>query len=315
MIVPVNLLLRARWAAILWCTICSAPIAAQEAVRTSAAPSAETYRLRIENIQYGRIELSLDAGKHYLLVGRVVHAATAPIVEASAKPGKIVRSSSEGIALSALAGQVLKLRPEPSAASHEPVKDYDIVTNIPAARPLWGKYAAPAGSTVQLQPDGHEPGDFPEGYALGAADRLVICAALPLPDPPIGVGLPAQTDSERKTAFTHALRAAFESLAAEYRDSAVTRATAEKRKVASGILTLRPTLQPDEPDPVTAITYSIDDVTVCARTTAPYLFGWDTSTVNDGEHVIEVRALNAAGGVITKTRYLVVVKNSKDAAQ
>jgi Bacterial Ig domain len=314
MIVPVNRIFGAAITAIirLGLLCCVSACAFAQARPNGSEP--ESYRLRIENIQFGRIEISMDAGKHYLLIGRVLHAATAMAQEAAASAGSVVRSSQEGLAFSPVAGQVLKLRPAPAAGGIEKAKDSEIISNIAATRPLWSRYLAPAKSTVQNQPEGHDPGDFIEGYVPSTTDRFLITASLPLPDPPIGVGLPVQTEAERKTSFNHALRAAMESIAADYRDTAVARAVADKRKVTSGTLSLHPNISPDEPDPITAITYAIDDTTVCARTTPPYLFGWDTTSVPDGEHVIEVRALNAAGGVITRTRYLIVVKNAKDPA-
>ncbi len=331
MIVPVNTQITNLFTAFRACILtCAALVllpggapSAQVTVSTptvvAATAGTESYRLRFENIQYGRVEVSLDAGKTYLLIGRVTHAAAIFAQEKATDPGGVVlRSSAEGIAFSGPTGQVLKLRPQPPTGARtgpqakSADKESEIVTSISAQRGLWSKFLAPAGSAVQLQMDGHEPGPFPDGYTMQAGDRYLVTVALPLPAPPIGVGLPPQTEQERKIQYAHALRAQFESMAAEYKETVVSRALAEKRKVVAGTLTLRPGIAPDEPDPVTAVTYAVDELPVCARTTPPYLFAWDTTSVSDGEHVIEVRALSAAGTVITHTRYLVVIKNTKD---
>ena len=228
----------------------------------------------------------------------------------------MLRGSSEGIAFAVSPQFALKIRPAAStvigarSVSLSSTAAAEIVTSIGSDKALFGKFLPPAGSKVLLQATSHSPGPFPEGYSVSAADSFVVLAEIVAPAP---FGPPAQTDAERAVALQHSLRALFESMAADYRDGAMQRAVADKRKVVAGTLTLRPNLPPDEPDPITAITYAIDDGdnVVCARTTAPYLFAWDTSTVSDGEHVVEVRGLSANGNVITRTRYLVVINNHK----
>lgn len=277
----------------------------------------ETYRLRVENVQYGRVEVSLDAGQHFILLGRVMHAATVPAADKTAlKSGELLRSSEDGLAVSISPGFAVKIRPvQPAGAvstkSGPKTRDAEIITTLSTDRGIFAKLLPLPGSPAMLQLPDHSPGAFPEGYSLSQSDAIVIVASLTTP-PPILVGpeLP-QNEAERATVWKHATRALFESIAASYNETAISRAMAEKRKVVSGTLNLKPTLPTDEPDPITAITYAIDEVVVCARTTAPYLFGWDTGTVNDGEHVIEVRALSASGNVITRSRYLVVINNKK----
>ncbi len=279
----------------------------------------ETYRMRVENALYGRVEVSLDAGKNYILIGRVLRPATNVVPDRKAvQAGVILRGSSEGIAFAVSPQFELKIRPAPSqpigtgSASLSAAAAAEIVTSISPDKPIFGKYLPPVGSQVMLQTLSHSPAPFPDGYSLSATDSFVVVADIA---PPLPAGPPTQTDADRAIAFQHALRALFESMAADYRDGAIQRAVADKRKVAAGVLTLRPNLPPDEPDPITAITYAIDDGdnVVCARTTAPYLFAWDTNTVTDGEHVVEVRGLSANGNVITRTRYLVVINNHKSA--
>ncbi len=274
----------------------------------SPAATAETYRLRVENELYGRVEASFDGGKSYILLGRVTHPSTAVVSDASVSPGSVLRASSEGIAATTCAGSIIKIRPALAAASAAATrqKDVEIITSLSSSKGVFAKLLPPVGSTVLLHRPEHTPGPFPEGYTLSPGDALVVVVSIPPPGPVsdvIGAG--------REITWQHSVRAQLESIAAEYSESAIIRAESEKRKVTSGTLTLRPNLSPDEPDTVLAVTYLIDDIPVCARTTAPYLFGWDTTTVSDGEHVIEVRALSSSGSVITRTRYLIVVKNSK----
>ena len=304
--------------------VCSVSGSALNCQVVASAPNSsdvnESYRLRVENALYGRVEASLDGGKTYILLGRVIRPATSEAPDRTAsQTGVMLRGSSEGMAFAVSAGFAVKLRPAyaASTAGRSGLQlsgaAAEIVTSISADRGLFGKLLPPAGSKVMLQTPSHNPGSFPEGYSVSATDAFVIIADLPTP---ASVGGPTvQTDSERTITFRHSLRALFESIAADYREGATQRAVADKRKVAAGTLTLRPNLPPDEPDPITAVTYSIDDGdnVVCARTTAPYLFAWDTTSVTDGEHVVEVRGLSANGSVITRTRYLLVINNHKAA--
>src|SRR5579859_6491644 len=54
--------------------------------QNEAAPatSVETYRLRVQNFLYGRVEVSVDGGRHYLLLGRVRHPAISAAPDSSA---------------------------------------------------------------------------------------------------------------------------------------------------------------------------------------------------------------------------------------
>jgi hypothetical protein len=265
------------------------------------------------------VEASLDGGKSYILLGRVAKPATAAAPDKKAiMPGVLLRGSSEGMAFAVAGGFALKILPisagltRARSASVSSSLAGEIVTSVSSERGVFGKLAPPAGSRVMLQALSHLPGPFPDGYSVSAADSFVILADLPLPQI---VGPTIQSDADRAVLFEHSLRALFESIAADYRNSAIQRAVADKRKVVSGTLRVRPNLPENEPDPITAITYAIDDGdnVVCARTTAPYLFDWDTSSVKDGEHVIEVRGLSANGNVITRVRYLVVINNHEPA--
>lgn len=291
-----------------------------------AGSSHETYRLRVENARYGRIEVSLDGGANYLLLGRVSHPAKSAAPDRSAtRVGLVLRGSIEGFAFAVAPGFAIKIMPAPPASSNlrgttarsgsGGGSSAEIVTSILPERGLFGKLLPPAGCKVLFQAPSHTPGPFPEGYSASQTDAFVVIAEIPTSaaafGPPQQADTTSDADKNARIAFEHGVRALFESIALQYRESAIPRAITEKRKVVAGTLTLRPNLPPDEPDPITAVTYAIDDNVVCARTTAPYLFGWDTTSVTDEEHVVEVRGLSANGSVITRVRYLVVINNHK----
>ncbi len=290
------------------------------AAQLAAKDLSETYRLRVENILYGRVEVSIDGGTNYFTVGRVLHPSTAPMPDKTSKEaGSVLRGSSEGFAFGVAPQFAMKIRPSqpPSVLSRTgKAADAEIITTVGAEKGLFTKLLPIAGSRVMFNTAGHTAGGFPETYSVSTSDIFTVVVSLPLPAVTASPALGASTspsDAERLVAFQHAVRAQFESVAAEYHDGAIQRAVSARRKVASGTLTIRPSLPADEPETVTAVTYAVDETVVCARTTSPYLFAWDTTSVSDDEHVVEVRALNSNGTVITKLRYLVVINNHKTA--
>lgn len=293
--------------------------------RVPAAPSVttvkETYRLRIRNALYGAVEVSVDGGVHYLLLGRVLHPATQPATDRTAtEVGTVLRGGGVGLAFGVAPGQCVKLRPyapvaptgtgpkKGTPAVHPSTSETSaIVTNLEPEKGIFADLLPPAGSRVLLAIGMDPPKRFPDDYTISAADTFLIKVELP---PPSNVHATDQTEGERVTAWRHAVRAQFESLATAYSEGATARAKAERRKVVSGTLTLKPNLPPDEPDPIRAIAYAIDEDVVAARTSPPYLYDWDTREATDGEHVVEIRALNQNGSVITRVRALVVVHNA-----
>ena len=94
-----------------------------------------------------------------------------------------------------------------------------------------------------------------------------------------------------------------------YTTQSIARARQERRSIVSGTLNLKAKLPEGEPDPIAYVTYAIDSRMVSTQNVAPFTFDWDTRQTTDGEHVVEVRALNRNGHMITQKRALVVVQN------
>ena len=80
----------------------------------SVSDSKETYRLRVESAVYGRVEVSFDAGQHYILLGRVTRAAVAPLADkAAVRAGEVVRSGALGISIAVAAGLTITISARP----------------------------------------------------------------------------------------------------------------------------------------------------------------------------------------------------------
>ena len=300
------------------------PTAAQEAASGARTSAGESYRLRVENTQFGRIEVSSDAGRHYLLIGRVLRPATTTLADKTAiVPGIVVRTAPTGITLSAAPGRILRLRPADSLAGSAPqaqgrprVRTAEpvgaaIVTNLAPGSGVLGELAPRSGSVVSLQTERAGLADLPGDYVPSVNDVLVITAA----QAPAGKSEPANRVNPASTDSTHKnLRDRLEALARAYAEGAVARAEAENRTVASGFFKLNAKLPAGEPVPIAFVTYAIDGDLVAAENVAPFTYTWDTRRTGNGEHVVEVRALDAAGNPITSTRALVAVHNEATAS-
>ena len=299
---------------------------AQEDPNVPPAPSVtsvkETYRLRVENALYGRVEISLDSGIHYTVLGRVVHPATLSLVDKTAmQAGAVLRGGSFGLAFAIAPGECLKLLPAPPAPTVKPGKTVKttssrppafeasaIGTNLAVNQGIFGDLLPTVGSTVQVASGLRSPATFWRDYAPSQEDSFLIQVQLPIP--PQAPNAPAQTEGDRASAWRETIRKRVETAANAYAAGALARAQAENRRVVSGVVTLRPKLPAGEPDPITAVSFAVDNDIVADRTIAPFTYEWDTHHVPDGEHLVEVRALNRSGNTITRVRTLVVVHNT-----
>lgn len=271
----------------------------------------ETYRLRVQNTEYGRIELSADGGLTYALIGRVRRPAAATLADRSAGvPGVVLRGKSKGVAFTVGTGRIVKLSPESRSFSGRPANGFhlpapilpsEMTTNLPPTSALFRDLAPPIGTEVRLQTAPTMLAGLTANHVLSSDDVFVFI-----------VSLPAKGAHQEVTSSD--VGALIATLGRAYADSAVTRARTEGRLVASGTLTLNAKLPYGEPDPIVAVTYSIDDDLLAAQNVGPYSFNWDTRRVPDGEHVVGIDALNRNGRLITHARALVVVANGKRAA-
>ncbi len=295
---------------------CAAQDEAPAAPDTAVATSRDTYRLRVENAQFGRIEVSVDGGERFLLIGRVTKPATLAAPDPlSRESGYIVRSSGDGIAFAVAAGQVLKLLPVGDTPPRGKVPDCAILTDIKVRTGIFGECLPPVGAEA-LQEVGRSPWRrYPDG--LTPTDETVFAFVVTLPSvhgaaDPVAVSQssPAAAPDPALLAKLAEVRKRLAETSEQYAGSAMARARDTKRPVLSGIVALRAKLPVGEPEPIAAVTYSIDGDIVSAQNTFPAAYGWDTARVPNGEHVVEVRALSKYRTVITRVRTLVVVDNA-----
>lgn len=281
--------------------------------------SGEAYRLRVENREYGGISLSADGGLHYTLIGRVTRPASTVALDREAQAtAQVVRGGGMGFAFAVNLGQSLKLRPlgvsAPTGAKRTQAmsfasEPFSILTNLAPRTGLFGDLLPPAGARVKLESDGGFQHGFPTPYQPSLEDAYVFF-----------VTLPAQGTEEEKRrreegtrqgtkVQAHSIQESIAALGQAYTAQSLARARQEHRAVVSGVLHLQARLPEGEPDPIDYVTYSIDGRAVSQQNVKPFSYDWDTRRADDGEHVVEVRALNRNLHVVTYKRTLVVVQN------
>ncbi|MDE2126163.1 MAG: hypothetical protein KGJ62_06205 [Armatimonadetes bacterium] len=286
---------------------CTAVALAGLAIAGAAAAAAQTatktplpaLRIRIHNSLFGAIEASSDGGEHWRLIGRVMRPANATVVDKAAHGvGVLSRSGRFGgavcighqYAFYLLPGEdSMKLARE--SALHSESQNASIITNLPARHSLFGSLMPPAGSSVELQRDGHVI-PIPDPYTPGTGDQLVVEC------PPPGSTPAAVADAARLTA-----------VADRYASSAEQRAKVAGYPVVHGTLTIHANLPSDPRHELAAVMFAIDGQSVSAQNAAPFIYRWDTTAATNGEHVVEAQGLDNAGAVVTRRRDLVVVEN------
>ena len=275
---------------------------------TALAMSRETYRLRVENAKYGRIELSIDGGEHFVLVGRVLKPAAVATPGADAEhPGSVVRSSGDGFAFGVAPGQIIKILPDTNVARRGKLPGSAITTDIKPHTGIFGEDCPPLG-TAALQQPGHGAWRvFPNGFTPSEDDWFGF--VIPVPEVRGIAAVATAPPDPAVLARLTATRKRLAALADDYASQAIARARAGKRDIVSGLVILRAKLPSGEPEPITAVTYSIDGDIVSAQNTLPSTYGWNTARVSNGEHVIEIRALSKYATVVTRVRVLVLVSN------
>ncbi|HEV2471629.1 MAG TPA: hypothetical protein VGS41_03125 [Chthonomonadales bacterium] len=289
--------------ALLAALLFAAPGSLAACLPQTAAPN-ELYRVRIENRQFGRLEVSLDGGDHYLLIGRVLQPASSSSASSAAHSAGVVLSAGQrSLCFSAGSGRALKISADSRVtatgkrdlAGSVPRPD-TLQTNLAPGTGLFGAFLPRAQTEVELEMGGHVPEPIPPLYAPASGDVFVI--------------LVAQTNGQSSIETSRpALNEELQSLAKRYSEGAVRRARLYHNRIVSGILTLNARLPEGEPDPIQAVTFRVDDDLLAVCNVAPYSYPWDTRRAVNGEHVVEIQAVDAHNTLVTHATALVVVEN------
>jgi hypothetical protein len=278
-----------RAALALACLLSLISPAAARAQQEDGSPSpetlpAETLRLRIVNAPLGPVEASADRGKSWFLVARVLRPASQSAPGAALNLPSVERASPQGIAFGIGGKRLLRLVPDTPAARRDLAA---IVVNVKSGDPLFTNLLPPVGAAVQQEVN-RRPLPLISGYAPRENDVLQILAAR------------SDTPTDRLPSL---LREAAES----YRQAALARLRAQGKSPTTGTLTVVARLHPTEKPAM--VTFHLDGNMIAMLNRSPFTLRWNTRDWPNGEHLLEVRALDANGAVLTSTRTLVVVDN------
>jgi hypothetical protein len=244
----------------------------------------ESYRLRLVNTLYGPVEVSADQGVTWRLIGRVVHQAVDLAPAAPSSKVAVQRSTAQGMALGVGGGKYLRLLPDSPAARKDPTA---IVVNAKPSSPLFSSLLPPVDAPIQ-QMVGRTVVSIPDRYAPQEGDVLLITVAKPDLKPG-SASLLVQDAAEK------------------YQQAAVERLRTVNKKPANGTLTVNANLPPGEK--VSVVTFHLDGTVVGILNNPPYTIRLNTTIWSNGEHLIEVRALDSNGGTLSRKKTLVVVDN------
>ncbi|HLI49860.1 MAG TPA: Ig-like domain-containing protein [Chthonomonas sp.] len=278
-------------------TLCSA-------VKLTAQPATDdsvpTYLLRVTNALYAPVEISVDGGKTFLVIGRVIRCASMVGADVTARQaGRVIRSGHEGVAISLGGERILKLLPQPAVAKAH-LEPWAIYTNIAEGKGVFGTLVPPVGTKVLLPLSALNTA---VAYSPQVGD--VFEFTVERMPPPFFEPSAANRLNDWKMQIAQAIQA----MANDYAAGAVARAQAEHRLIVSGFLTLKAKLPEGEPDPIEFVRFLVDGAVVQLTNVPPFTYKWDTRSVADGEHVVEIDALDKNGKLITQASALIVVQN------
>lgn len=297
-----------------------APLHIGSATPAQTVPNGPTgsslrYSARVENRRFGRIEMRASEDSAWVLVGRVMRPATATASSrAASRTGLVNLANSRQIEFSVGQGKTLTLAalrrsgvPSHRAGIGATAADTGsgaaagtVATNLPAGAGLFGSLLPAKGSEAQLVMGDGAPTPFPDGYSPSGDDVFQFTVTCPA----------ATRMASARPVGSQSLSAQIEQLGRRYSETAVVRGKRSGLRIVSGMLTLVAKLPSGEPDPIQAVTFAVDDDLVEVRNVAPFQYKWDSTRVDNGEHVVEIRAISARNAVITQARALIVVRNT-----
>ena len=251
----------------------------------SAQAASELYALRITNTLYGPVEISVDQGATWTLVGRVAKPAVDRAPGAGTNLPAVERASPSGLAFGVGKRKFVRLLPDSPVNRRDPCA---VVVNVPFTAALFKDLLPGSGSPVR-EVLNRRPIPLPADYMPQDGDQLEITAL--------------QSSIPREK-----LAAIVKDAGERYQDAALARVRAAGRKPTSGLLTITCTPAPGEmPE---AVTFLLDGAVMAILNRAPFSYRFDTRTWTSGEHLVEVRGLNANGASFTQKKALIVVQNT-----
>jgi hypothetical protein len=186
------------------------------------------------------------------------------------------------------AGNRRQVRVLPDAPANRKVEGA-ILLNVPATAAVFKDFLPPPKSPVRIVPlTRSEAIPLPEAYYPKEEDVLEFVA-------------PRTPSTPDKLAIYAKDAADF------YLQRTMAKLRAAGRSPVAGTLMVSAKLKPgDQPN---AVTFLHEGDVAGIMNTPPFTMRWNTKEWPDGEHLVEVRALDKGGGILSRSKALVVVQN------
>ena len=248
----------------------------------SPAAGSPRLRIRIANTQYGAVDVSIDDGATWRLVARVM----TPALDFAPGPSTlptVQRLSERELVFGVGSMRALTVAP---GSPKRPRSRSTVILNAGLECGIFGVLAPPVGSPVQLV-QGRALIPFYQDYTPADGDVFVITA---------------ESSSANAAMAARALRDA----ALAYQADA--RRRYQSKPISGNLTVTGRTVAGEGP---TTVAFFVDGEWRGATNVAPYRMKWDTHQWSDGEHLIEIRARDAADTVTSRTKTLVFVENTR----
>jgi hypothetical protein len=232
------------------------------------------------------VEVSTDEGKTWTLFSRVQKAAQSPAEGGAFVTPSIERAGGNGIAFSIGGRRLVRILPDLPANYKN---GSAIVVSNTSSAGIFKEMLPPIGASVR-QVIAKREVDLPADYIPRDGDIFVIRA--------VQSALPPDKLAEQ-----------IKSLGARYNEAIANRLRAQGKKPTNGTLTVTVNLAAGEK--LSALTYYLDGEVVAIQNQPPFQLKLDTRRWPNGEHVLEARAVDTNGAVVTQKKTLLFVENTE----
>ena len=219
-------------------------------------------------------------------MARVNRHVTTPAFGAGSDKRDVLRSNQYGMAFGVGKDRLIRVLPDIPANRKT---QGAILLNVPATAAVFKDFLPPAGTPVRyLTSASSEANPLPEAYYPKEEDTLEFVA-------PRTASTPGKIAVYAKDAERY------------YLEKCLTKLRLTGKKPISGSLFVSARLKPG--DVPNAVTFLHEGSIAGIMNAPPFSMRWDTKQWPDGEHLVEVRALDKHGAILSRSKALVVVQN------
>ncbi len=235
------------------------------------------------------MEISDDKGASWTLIGRVDRAASEVKQGSVLDQPEVERASKYGFALATGFGKMIRILPDGVKARKD---NAALLVNLPIGGPLFSTLSPSIGSE----------------WMIGSGKYLIKPNKDFVPEPNKVYIILVKYDASRQPSMAMNIRHAGD----YYSALSLRRLIDRGGKPCSGWLTVQ--AHPAQGDKPFACIFSLDGGQSKISNTYPFSCRWNTKLFKNGEHLIEIKAMNSSGAVLSTVKYLVYFLNKRASA-